>query len=376
MSIYEFSNPVVLGVVSPGLGPSVQSQGEWPRKGLPMRYRYTGLGDRRLGKQYRYAGLGTVPPATQPLQISPDMLTHLTGPAASAMTTLGAVQGVVSALAGIAGIVIGNISSIDANTRSVANTVLGWITAIVNGHPLTAVTFSPGEVNSMADYCTHARPMIEVGVNTAIDIARPLLLAAHNSGATSALETLRTILIGGPGGGGGIANFICTLPQVQQVIAQSNTQTCWDGSNIPATSTCPPVPPPPAPCPGGVLCWNRRCASSAAGCQPRFVFCPSGGWTTVTPGGVWGDTPSCPAGAVTTYRCWDGTVTPTVSQCPPHVVCPDGTWAANASACPAPGGGGGGGGSGDGAPSSGVSTPMLVGGALLLGLGLYAYSKR
>lgn len=251
----RFSAPVNVGLLGPRLGTPVESA--WPRQSKKANYRYSGLGrhmaddgDYRysgLGRaSYRYSGLGTVPTTTQPLQISPSMLTRFNIPS-SVMGPIRIVQGIFGLLAAIANGVISQLHDIDANTRSTATKIVNWINQAVQGQPLSAVTFSPGEVNSMLDYCTNVKPIIEAAVHTAIQAGVALASSQSDSaGIISALGTVEQILVGGPMGGGGVANFVCTLPQVQQAIAAAQAaaaapamQTCPDGSQIPADQTCP-----------------------------------------------------------------------------------------------------------------------------------------
>jgi len=316
---YQFSNPVQVGGLSPKLGAPLS---DWPSRMTPLKYKYSGLGQ-HLGPRYKFTGFGTVPATTEPVQVSTDMLSRF-GVSSSVMSTLNTVAGIVGALAGIAQLIISQIHDIDPNTRSVATKIITWIRQIVAGQPLSAVTFSPGEVNSMLDYCTNVRPIVEGAVGSAIGIASGLALAAHNSGAVSALNTVQTILIGGPTGGGGIANFVCTIPQVQTAMAAAaaaasapTMQTCTDGSVIPADQTCP-APSRLRYLPGLILP------------QPMILNLQE--------------------------RCADGSTAP---------------W----GHCPAAGDGGGGGGGGGGEQPQGMSTGMMVGIAVALGLGIYAYSK-
>lgn len=77
-----------------------------------------------------------------------------------------------------------------------------------------------------------------------------------------------------------------TLTITNTDVAPPATQTCWDGTVIPATSTCPPVPPPPPP--AGMARALQSCASVNGNGQSLIVgnlysIVGYAGWST--PGG-------------------------------------------------------------------------------------------
>jgi hypothetical protein len=80
-------------------------------------------------------------------------------------------------------------------------------------------------------------------------------------------------------------------------------QTCWDGSIIPLTSTCPAEPPPGQCWDGSTIPWNGTCPPI-----PPDTRCWDGSWVT------WSQT--CPPQPPPT-TCWDGSVIPHDQTCPP-----------------------------------------------------------
>ncbi len=89
-------------------------------------------------------------------------------------------------------------------------------------------------------------------------------------------------------------------------------QTCWDGSIIPLTSTCPPEPPPGQCWDGSTIPWNGTCPPI-----PPDTQCWDGSWVT------WSQT--CPP-QPPPITCWDGSTVPHDGTCPPtppDIVCWD-----------------------------------------------------
>ena len=80
-------------------------------------------------------------------------------------------------------------------------------------------------------------------------------------------------------------------------------QTCWDGSIIPLTSTCPAEPPPGQCWDGSTIPWNGTCPPI-----PPDTQCWDGSWVT------WSQT--CPP-QPPPITCWDGSVIPHDQTCPP-----------------------------------------------------------
>ena len=89
-------------------------------------------------------------------------------------------------------------------------------------------------------------------------------------------------------------------------------QTCWDGSIIPLTSTCPAEPPPGQCWDGSTIPWNGTCPPI-----PPDTQCWDGSWVT------WSQT--CPP-QPSPITCWDGSTVPHNGTCPPtppDIVCWD-----------------------------------------------------
>jgi len=80
-------------------------------------------------------------------------------------------------------------------------------------------------------------------------------------------------------------------------------QTCWDGSIIPLSSTCPAEPPPGQCWDGSTIPWNGTCPPI-----PPDTQCWDGSWVT------WSQT--CPP-QPPPITCWDGSVIPHDQTCPP-----------------------------------------------------------
>ena len=236
MSHYQFSNPVKLGVLPPGLGPSVGQQ-EWPRK-MPLKYRYSGLGDRKLGKEYLYTGLGalgTAPEATQGIQ---QLLTHLSAHGSAFQTALGQASGYINLVLSAAslgtGIASAACSGCDRTGIDITNNIIGWIRALLNGQSPTIAGLTQAQLNGFVDFC-RIKDGIKVGLDAAFSIAA--IAAARDSGASRALVTVQ----------GFLSNFldaICQIPAIQAAMAPAAPamQTCTDGSVIPADQTCPTAP--------------------------------------------------------------------------------------------------------------------------------------
>jgi hypothetical protein len=91
-------------------------------------------------------------------------------------------------------------------------------------------------------------------------------------------------------------------------------QTCWDGSIIPLSSTCPPEPPPGQCWDGSTIPWNGTCPPI-----PPDTQCWDGSWVT------WSQTcPPTPPDII----CWNGETiswNETCPQMPPMVECWDGS---------------------------------------------------
>ena len=100
-------------------------------------------------------------------------------------------------------------------------------------------------------------------------------------------------------------------------------QSCWDGSVIPLTSTCPPEPPPGQCWDGSTIPWNGTCPP-----VPPDTQCWDGSWIT------WSQT--CPQ-QPPPIECWDGTSVSWDAQCPPtppDITCWDGSVIMWNSTCP------------------------------------------
>lgn len=80
-------------------------------------------------------------------------------------------------------------------------------------------------------------------------------------------------------------------------------QSCWDGSVIPLTSTCPSEPPAGQCWDGSTVPWNGTCPPI-----PPDTQCWDGSWIT------WSQT--CPQ-QPPPIECWDGTSVNWDAQCPP-----------------------------------------------------------
>ena len=89
----------------------------------------------------------------------------------------------------------------------------------------------------------------------------------------------------------------------QNCVSPPQMQTCWDGSVIPVTETCPPRPveTPPEP-PRMQTCWDGSVIPVTETCPPRVV-----------------ETPPEPPRMQT---CWDGSSIPADQTCPPRPVGP------------------------------------------------------
>ena len=100
-------------------------------------------------------------------------------------------------------------------------------------------------------------------------------------------------------------------------------QSCWDGSVIPLTSTCPPEPPAGQCWDGSTVAWNQTCPP-----VPPDTQCWDGSWIT------WSQT--CPQ-QPPPIECWDGTSVSWDAQCPPmppDITCWDGSVIMWNATCP------------------------------------------
>ena len=90
-------------------------------------------------------------------------------------------------------------------------------------------------------------------------------------------------------------------------------QTCWDGTIIPMSGTCPAEPPPGQCWDGSTVAYNQTCPS-----VPPDTQCWDGTWA------AWSQT--CPP-QPQPITCWDGSVIPGNQTCPtePQVTCWDGS---------------------------------------------------
>jgi polyhydroxyalkanoate synthesis regulator phasin len=103
-------------------------------------------------------------------------------------------------------------------------------------------------------------------------------------------------------------------------------QSCWDGSVIPLTLTCPAEPPAGQCWDGSTVAWNQTCPP-----VPPDTQCWDGSWIT------WSQT--CPV-VPQPIQCWDGSTIPYNQTCPPtppDVQCWDGSTVAwNGTCLPEP----------------------------------------
>ena len=90
-------------------------------------------------------------------------------------------------------------------------------------------------------------------------------------------------------------------------------QTCWDGTIIPMSGTCPAEPPPGQCWDGSTVAYNETCPPI-----PPDTQCWDGTWV------AWSQT--CPP-QPPPITCWDGSVIPGNQTCPiePQVTCWDGS---------------------------------------------------
>ncbi len=89
-------------------------------------------------------------------------------------------------------------------------------------------------------------------------------------------------------------------------------QTCWDGTIIPMSATCPPEPPPGQCWDGSTIPWNGSCPP-----VPPDTQCWDGTWV------AWSQT--CPP-QPPPITCWDNSVIPYNQTCPPtppDIICWD-----------------------------------------------------
>jgi hypothetical protein len=207
MSMYEFSNPVHIGSVSPKLGAALAA--DWPSERAPLKYRYTGLGDRRLGKQYRYTGLETdVATAAATTAGVQQLLSRLSG-SASFRASLNQASGVINLVLGAAqlgtGIASAACSGCDRTGIDITNNIIGWIRALLNGQAPTVAGLTPAQVQGFVDFC-NVKDAVKGGVDAAFAIGQ--VAAYNNSGVQSALSTVQ----------GFIDNFLDAICQIPAVV--------------------------------------------------------------------------------------------------------------------------------------------------------------
>jgi hypothetical protein len=97
---------------------------------------------------------------------------------------------------------------------------------------------------------------------------------------------------------------------------------CWDGSTVAYNETCPPVPPDTQCWDGTWVAWSQTCPP-----QPQPITCWDG---SVIPG-----TETCPAEPQ--FTCWDNSVVNYESECsptPPPTTCWDGSVVSWNQTCP------------------------------------------
>jgi len=100
-------------------------------------------------------------------------------------------------------------------------------------------------------------------------------------------------------------------------------QTCWDGTIIPMSATCPAEPPPGQCWDGSTIPWNGSCPP-----VPPDTQCWDGTWV------AWSQT--CPP-QPPPITCWDGSVIPHNQTCPPtppNIVCWDNSTVPWNGTCP------------------------------------------
>ena len=99
-------------------------------------------------------------------------------------------------------------------------------------------------------------------------------------------------------------------------------QTCWDGTIIPMSGTCPAEPPPGQCWDGSTVAYNQTCPP-----VPPDTQCWNGTWV------AWSQT--CPP-LPQPITCWDGSVIPGTDTCPiePQVTCWNGSIVHYQSECP------------------------------------------
>lgn len=100
-------------------------------------------------------------------------------------------------------------------------------------------------------------------------------------------------------------------------------QTCWDGTIIPMSGTCPAEPPPGQCWDGSTVAFNQTCPPI-----PPDTQCWDGTWV------AWSQT--CPP-QPPPVTCWDGSVVPHNQTCPPtppDIVCWNGSTISWNQTCP------------------------------------------
>ena len=104
------------------------------------------------------------------------------------------------------------------------------------------------------------------------------------------------------------------IPMSSTCPAEPPAGQCWDGSTVPWNGTCPPIPPDTQCWDGTWVSWSQTCAP-----EPEPITCWDG---SVIPGNQ-----TCPA-TPPDIVCWDNSVVPWNGTCtpiPPDIQCWDGT---------------------------------------------------
>ncbi len=309
-----------------------------------------------------------------------------TGPSlAQVGTTVAAVVNMLASLASIA-TSIAQAAGGDATAVAAANTIVSWVRAIVNGTPPTIPTLDANTLNGFMKFCSIGTPFktaIDLGFSTAIAVFSGNIAAAGIAGrAPSASDTQAvSVLTSIQQRLDGLFDGLCAAVGSQAVTA---TQTCPDGTVVPATSPCAlPPPPPAAPRTVSRVCWNGQPTSQTWNAtsnrwdppsppcppQPQAAGLPAGGcasgFNVIAPAGVLlsnGALLPGTAGRTSCAPCYapgrfiPGTVSPqgtwmTSPGClvdgrisnviPPYYTCPTGTKRAANGDCTTGGSGGG-----------------------------------
>jgi hypothetical protein len=259
----------------------------------------------------------------------------------------GQVRTWVNLLTGLAtiGTTIGSAAGGDADAIRVANMVIGWIRAIGNGQ-IPAVQISPSDLPGFVNYCQNIKPIIEGGLIGGYSLATTAIQTTNggrgDANAQAALDTIVMWIMGGPGGGGGILNAICTLPQIQAAIQAAQAAAVPDcAGSIPNSQ------------------WNA--AAGTCECMPGYS-------SAIQPGQCLPD--SSASGSTQPSRFLNPALTRIVPSNTFRVQmqqCPDGSFIPRGGQCPQTGGG---------SAPSGPSGLLVVGVLAALGIGAYAYANR